>query len=293
MLTGQPFSGKMPSVAGIGLRLHGLIGAALIAFAEISVVLDLRPFTTWVTPVAWTGYILLIDALVLRLRRGSLITDRPKEFVVMLPLSLAFWLVFEGFNHFIKNWQYINLPPSRLLTAIGMTWSFATIMPAICETTDLLQTLRVFRTTRVRRRKMGSGFLVTLIVLGAVCLLAPLLSPPKYARYMAVPVWGCFIFLLEPINYRLKTQSVLRDWESGKLEKLLSLLLAGSICGVLWEFWNFWAYTKWVYTVPIMGEIKIFEMPIIGWLGFPLLAVELYAMYNLSLIHISEPTRPY
>lgn len=275
------------------IRPYGLVGAGLIVFAELSILFDLRPFTTWVTPVAWTGYILLIDSVVFRLRGGSLITDDRNKFLRMLPLSVAFWLIFEGFNHFIKNWHYINLPPSRLLTAIGMTWSFGTIMPAIFETTDFLETVGVFRRASVRPRRVGNGFLRALLILGAICFLAPLVSPLKYARYMAIPVWGCFIFLLEPFNYRLRTRSILRDWESGDAERFLSLLLAGFICGVLWEFWNFWAYAKWVYTVPILGHLKIFEMPLLGWLGFPPLAVELYAMYNFVRWRASGPRVPH
>lgn len=272
-------------------RKYGLIGAGLIVFAELSIVFDLKPFTTWVTPVAWAGYILLVDSIVGKLRGSSLIMDRRKEFLGMLPLSVAFWLIFEGFNYFMKNWHYINLPPSRLLTGIGMTWSFATIMPAIFETTDLLETVGVFRRASVRPRKIGKGFRVSLIILGAACFIAPLVSPLRYARYMAIPVWGCFMFLLEPVNYNLRTKSVLRDWEVGKVERFLSLLLAGFVCGLLWEFWNFWAYAKWVYTVPILGNIKIFEMPIVGWLGFPPLAVELYAMYNFVRLPIERSKR--
>ncbi len=51
------------------------------------------------------------------------------------------------------------------------------------------------------------------------------------------------------------------------------------ICGGLWEFWNFWARAKWIYTVPILGDIKIFEMPVLGYFGFPPFALECFAMY--------------
>ena len=38
------------------------------------------------------------------------------------------------------------------------------------------------------------------------------------------------------------------DW------RRLAALLAS---GVLWEFWNYWAATKWTYTVPYLGDVKI------------------------------------
>jgi hypothetical protein len=37
--------------------------------------------------------------------------------------------------------------------------------------------------------------------------------------------------------------------------------------------------TKWTYTVPYFGETKIFEMPVLGYLGFPPFAIECWAMY--------------
>jgi hypothetical protein len=55
---------------------------------------------------------------------------------------------------------------------------------------------------------------------------------------------------------------------------------SGLCCGLLWEFWNYWALTKWTYTVPYAGEFKLFEMPVLGYLGFPPFALEAFAMYN-------------
>jgi hypothetical protein len=76
----------------------------------------------------------------------------------------------------------------------------------------------------------------------------------------------------------------MRDWERGDPRKFLLLLTAGLVCGLLWEFWNFWAQSKWVYTVPFFNEIKGFEMPLLGFLGFPPFAVECYVTYNFISI---------
>ena len=65
----------------------------------------------------------------------------------------------------------------------------------------------------------------------------------------------------------------------GTYERVINLLIAGFICGGLWEFWNFWARAKWIYTVPIFGDIKIFEMPVLGYFGFPPFALECFTMY--------------
>lgn len=103
-------------------------------------------------------------------------------------------------------------------------------------------------------------------------LIAPFLVPAEIAPYTAAPVFLGFIFLLDPINQRLGAESLTRD-------RTINLLLSGLLCGVLWEFWNYWARAKWIYTVPIMQQWKIFEMPLPGYLGFPPFAIECFTMY--------------
>ena len=49
----------------------------------------------------------------------------------------------------------------------------------------------------------------------------------------------------------------------------MNLLIAGLICGVAWEFFSYWAGGKWKYTVPIFPELRIFELPLLGYGGFP------------------------
>ena len=63
--------------------------------------------------------------------------------------------------------------------------------------------------------------------------------------------------------------------------RLINLLAAGLVCGLIWEFWNYWAGTKWKYNVPIFPELRLFEMPIAGFGGFPPFALECFAMYVL------------
>jgi hypothetical protein len=118
-------------------------------------------------------------------------------------------------------------------------------------------------------------------------LIWPLVWP---SPYLAAPVFLGFIFLLDPINARAGDASLLVDMRrgppsrgalrrTGSYDRLINLLVAGFICGGLWEFWNFWARAKWIYTVPIVGDIKIFEMPVLGYFGFPPFALECFTMY--------------
>jgi hypothetical protein len=80
------------------------------------------------------------------------------------------------------------------------------------------------------------------------------------------------------VNYRLGAPSLLKEWERGSLRKTALLMTSGLLCGIFWEFWNFWATTKWVYTVPFLNEFKLFEMTAPGFLGFIPFALECYVM---------------
>jgi hypothetical protein len=117
------------------------------------------------------------------------------------------------------------------------------------------------------------------IVVGAVFLLVPLVVPARVAPYLFGLVWLGFLFLLEPINYRLSLPSLEGDFARGRRARLYSVLVAGWVCGWLWEFWNYWARAGWVYTFPIGQRYKIFQMPAPGYLAFPVFALECFAMY--------------
>ena len=123
-------------------------------------------------------------------------------------------------------------------------------------------------------------------------LLSPFFVPRGVAVYLAAPVWLGFIFLLDPINRSLGDASLMRELKSGEYDRIENLVLSGLLCGVLWEFWNYWSRSKWHYTVPIMPQVKIFEMPLPGYLGFPAFALECFTMYTFARALVGRPGRP-
>ena len=58
-------------------------------------------------------------------------------------------------------------------------------------------------------------------------------------------------------------------------------MFAGLICGAVWESMNFFAPQKWIYTVRGLENLKLFEMPLLGFLGFPALALDGLAFYSV------------
>lgn len=270
--------------------IYGYLGILILAVGEILLFQKLEPVGRYFTPIAWTGYILFVDALNFRLRGDSLIKTRMNEFLLMLPWSVFCWLIFEAYNLYLQNWHYIGLPENIFWRWLGYVWSFATIFPGILETTELVEPL--FKRMHIRKRNPSKTSLHVQVVIGVLCLAMPVAFEQQIAKYLIALVWLGFIFLLEPINYLLGGRSLFREFKEGSLGKLVALFLAGLICGFLWEFWNYRAFAKWVYNVPLpfVGP-KIFEMPLMGFLGFLPFAVECYSMQNFLMVFVNRNLR--
>lgn len=259
------------------MPVYGYFGLGVIVLAEILLFAGLKLVGLFFTPVAWSGYILLVDALVFRAQSSSWLTTRRKEFLLLLPISIILWLIFEGYNQFIDNWHYVGLPENFFARVFGYAWSFATIWPAILETNEFLLVNGVFAKTRVRPFLFSRPALNLLLVVGPAFLAIPILFP---SRWWAVLVWTGFVFLFDPLNFRRGLPSLITELRQGRPQLLLTLMFSGLICGFLWEFWNYWAAAKWFYTVPLWGKVKLFEMPVVGYLGFPAFALEVFVMYH-------------
>jgi hypothetical protein len=258
-------------------RITGIAGILTLVASEILLFNKIEPVYTWFYSFAWWSYICIVDSVVFYKRGTSLIVSRTKEFLLMIPWSAAWWLFFELANLNLKNWHYVNLPSDQWFRWAGYFIAYATVLPGIFETKELLASFGVMRIVRVSPARVTKTWHTRFLFIGISFLLLPLFLP----KYFFPLVWGCFIFLLEPFLYRMRGESLLRQWELGSMKNFALFLLAGFLCGGLWEFWNFWSYAKWIYTVPWVGNLKIFEMPVLGFFGFPPFAVMSYVMWNM------------
>jgi hypothetical protein len=238
----------------------------------------IKPAATYFSPLAWTAYILLADAAIFTISGESRLRDEPHGLLKMAALSVPLWLIFEAYNLRLANWMYVGLPQGRVERWFGYAWSFATITPAIFITAALIESFGWFE-GESRPLRPGRAAETASIALGAAMLTVPLLVPARIGAYMFGLVWLGFLFLLEPINYRLHLPSFAGDLAHGNRGRLYSFLAAGWVCGWLWEFWNYWARARWIYTFPIAQQWKIFQMPAPGYLAFPVYALECFAMY--------------
>lgn len=255
-------------------RLQGVLGLAVLLVSSAGMVLRLEPFATWYYALAWWPFIMILDALVLWRQGHSLLWRNPREFMFLALLSVPVWLLFEALNLALQNWYYVGSSPSWVARWVGYTICFATVLPAILEAMELMKAVGVIPEVRVPPIRLGKLLLLSLGVAGLVCMLLPLVLP----RYGFPLVWLGLIFLLEPINRKWGQGSLLAEWERGSITTALRLLAGGLVCGLAWEFFNVRALCKWIYTVPFLEELKLFEMPLLGFLGFPFFALECHAL---------------
>jgi hypothetical protein len=262
---------------------YGYVGLVIIVLAEVMLFGGNQFVGHWFTPIVWTGYILTADALVFQLKgRSLLMTDRV-EFLIIIVISIGVWWLCEFYNapRFWKSdlelwWHYHNLEQNPWLRRVGYDWAFATIFPLLFLTAECFTATIFKQKGKGPRIRFSRPLLFGLAIVGAVGVVVPLLFP---SAWLAPVIWLSFIFLFDPINALRGSPSLATDLGRGEWQRLWSLLLSGFVCGLLWEFWNYWAVTKWTYTVPYFGNIKLFEMPVLGFLGFPPFAVECWVMY--------------
>jgi hypothetical protein len=287
-----------PSTTFGGMRAYGWVGFGVIIVAEVLLFAGEPTVASWFTPIVWTGYVLFIDAVTARVTgRSYLTTDRVEGLLVALA-SVACWWLFELYNapRFWRGgvdaeglwWRYHGLEPNPFLRRVGYDWSFATIFPAMFLTAATLRAT-VFRGARVRPWRPTQGILRVAVVAGVIGAVLPLVV---VSTWLVPLVWVGWVLILEPLNYVRGRPSWLADLGAGDASRVLGLLASGAICGVLWEFWNYWAATRWTYTVPYLGGVRIFEMPVLGYLGFPPFALEAFAMYHWLRGLLDRAPRP-
>ncbi|HLY63478.1 MAG TPA: hypothetical protein VKV95_22290 [Terriglobia bacterium] len=265
---------------------RGWAGLGVILLAEVYLVLHTQGWLSsnepaiFFTPIVWTGYLLLVDGMVWTLAGHSIISSTPRRFWLLVSSSVPLWLIFEAYNLRLENWAYVGLPASPWLSGLGYAWSFATIWPAIFETADLVRALGIFHRGQSRPWALSRFSRVSIGLCGLLLVTVPVLVPAHTGQYLFGAVWLGFILLLDPVLRHWKAPSFLLEFEQGETSTLWEFLLAGAVCGIFWEFWNFWAAAKWLYVFPIGQGSKIFEMPILGYLGFPAFALECRVMYE-------------
>ena len=267
--------------SGATRAVHGWIGLGLIAvFWPLNWVLPGLRTHLLFFPL-WLGYILVVDALVLHRRGTSILTRSVRGFGLLFVLSAPAWWLFEAFNARTANWIYHGSEHfSDPTYAVLSTVAFSTVMPAVFGTAELVRSFGwMDRFSRGPRLRPTRGLCLGMVLIGVVMLTLVMAWPVYFYPF----VWGSVFFLLEPLNIRLGRRSLFDHLAQGDWRPVVALCVGALLCGFFWELWNYYSYPKWTYYTPGVGFWYIFEMPLIGYIGYLPFALELYALLHLAV----------
>jgi len=240
----------------------------------------------------WFAYIVVVNAWTFKRSRRCMMIDRPRMFSAMFALSAAFWWYFEYLNRFVQNWYYEGIgeltPLSYFLFA---TIPFSTVLPAVLGTYELLKTflwigagLDQFVKLRVRHGRV----LAVALLVGASLGLAGLALWPDYLFSL---LWTSPLIIVTSLKALAGADTVFTPVREGRWRNICLLALAALICGWFWEMWNFCSLAKWIYTVPFVGEFKIFEMPLLGFSGYLWFGIECAVIAEFVGFEVSQGSR--
>jgi hypothetical protein len=260
---------------------HGWLGLALVGvFWSVNWALPgLR--TQWAFFPLWLGYCLTVDALVFWRKGNSLATRNPRAYVGLFLISAPAWWLFELLNLRTQNWFYAGRQFfTDLQFFASATFSFSTVIPAVFGTAELAGTFGWLRRSRPGPRVAPDRRTLLAFFASGLVMLALLLAWPGYFFPF---LWLSLYFLIEAVNTWAGHRSLLeytarRDWRPA-----LALWIGVLICGFFWEMWNYRSYPHWIYRVPFVDFLHVFEMPLLGYLGYLPFSLELFALYHLVM----------
>ncbi|GHO86833.1 hypothetical protein [Dictyobacter formicarum] len=261
---------------------YGFVALLLCVLAWTGSWLHLEPFSGYLFFPLWLGYIFFMDALVVMRHGTSLLMRMRWRYVFLFITSSIFWWIFEWFNSAIQNWHYIvDHPYTPFMFIVLASINFSTVLPAVLETTEFLFT---FKTRRLELSPYDPGArlplpsFIILELIGIACFILPWVYP----HYCFPLVWFSLTFLLDPLNNYFGRKSVFAHIAAQNWSFMI-LPFGALFCGFFWEMWNYFSLPKWYYTVPYINFWKVFEMPLLGYLGYLPFALELFALYQFIL----------
>ena len=273
------------------LPVHGWVGLALVGvFWSLNWGLD-GPRTNWAFFPLWLGYCLVVDGAVLMRTGTSLLTRSASRYLGLFAVSAPAWWLFEALNLRTQNWIYLGTDAfSRGAYVFWTTLSFSTVMPAVLGSAELAASFGfVGRIPSGPKIKGDRPTTLAFFLAGLVSLALLLLWPSTFFPFCWISVY----FIVEPLNIWMGNRSLAewtaqRDWRP-----IVALWLGVLLTAFFWEMWNYRSYPKWIYDVPGVDWLHVFEMPLLGYGGYLPFALELFALYHFVAGLTGEPRSDY
>ncbi len=102
-----------------------------------------------------------------------------------------------------------------------------------------------------------------------------------WSDYLFPALWLSPLVLIVTVQKISGTNTFLDSISIGDWRPVWLPALAALICGLFWEMWNMKSYAHWVYSIPFVDKFHVFEMPILGFLGYLPFGMECKAIAEL------------
>jgi hypothetical protein len=243
-------------------RLVSLITAALLTFSWLAA----WHRWSWFTALQhhsfiliWFAYIAFMNALVHEIHGSCPLLREWRAYLLTFPLSAFFWWMFEYLNRITQNWHYVHVEHfSPAEYAAFASLSFSTVLPSLWVTHEFLQ--RSVLSSASDKAIILYGNLGTVAALAAAITAATML--PLLPNILFAAIW---VF---PLIFAVAPEAFRRESLSFPAAALSQWAVTGLWCGFLWELWNISSLAKWVYVIPYVQRMHLFEMPIVGYAGY-------------------------
>jgi len=234
-------------------------------------------------PLFW-GFTLMVDGWVyIRAHRNSLLSRSPREIIGIGLAATSGWMLFEYLNFFVdENWFYPkgDIIPEDEFTVYAVLGSSG-LMPAVFEIYNLMNTFPAFRHRYDRGPKLSASKTTRTVML--LLSLAAMFCVSFFPEVMFGALWICPLIIFAIVLENFGIWTPFTPIKHGNWSPFLKYSLCYVIYGFLLEWWNFFnsthdpanpaninTYTPahWVYSIPYISKFHVFEMPVLGYMGY-------------------------
>ena len=203
--------------------------------------------------------------------------------LLLLGLSVPIWWWFELVNYRVENWEYLGRGGyTNTEYFVLASAAFSTVVPALHAAWSV--TVGRLGLNEPTNPAGTPGPWTFLQALAGVGLLGMVFAWPDLFFPM---VWVGPFLLLDGLVGLSGGRSLTAELARGRWKLAAGVGAGGVLCGVLWEFWNFWAAPKWIYHLPYLDFIDVFEMPLLGYGGYVPFAWSVYQLLNLRPVALA------
>ncbi len=229
----------------------------------------------------WLSFIVVINALTFQRSGRCLLTHERIYLIKLFLFSAVFWWYFEFLNRFVQNWYYAGLAPGGglMLYISSSTIAFSTVLPGVISMCELLATFPQLATSRCRGQFRFQSVPVAITML--LVATAGLLLIGIYPNVFFPLLWVAPLLLIVAMQLLAGHDNLLSACARGEWHRITIPMLAALICGIFWELWNYYSLAVWHYSLPYVNRFHLFEMPILGYAGYPPFGLECIAAAQL------------